>query len=53
MKQAYYNGHHDGEFFKCGKKYEVIALADYKFKVLDENGVGRWVSKVNKFFLLL
>lgn len=51
--RALYNGHHDGEFFKCGVKYPVIAIADYNYKVLDENGVGRWISKVNKYFLLL
>jgi hypothetical protein len=53
MKKAYYNGLHDGEFFLCGKSYDVVLITNHNFKVLDENGVGRWVSKVNKFFLLL
>jgi hypothetical protein len=50
---AYYRGHHDGEFYKCGVKYPVLAIADYKFKIRDEKGVERWIFKVNKFFLLL
>lgn len=52
MRKALYNGKHSGDFFTNGVKYDVVLVSNYAYKVVDNLGIQRWISKVNKYFLL-